>query len=66
MIEIDQLIDLYRKNGLKLPPISPYEAFEVTASTITYLIAFKQAYELLKRLGDASRGVSPEGYCPHD
>lgn len=64
MVELNELINLYRTNHLKLPPDSPYEPWEVSASTITYLEAFKQVHEMLKRLGEAIQGVDLEGDGP--
>lgn len=61
MIELDQLIDFYRERLSEHPPISSLKWDDVVTSTITYLVAFKQVHEMLKRLAEAIEGVNPEG-----
>lgn len=61
MIELDQLIDFYRGRIERRPQKTPVNWGKVYTDTITYLVAFKQVYEMLKRLADAVQGTNPEG-----
>ena len=60
MIELDQVINYYRQRSLGHMPQIPFESEELWLSTITYLEAFKQVHEMLKRLADAIEGVDLE------
>lgn len=61
MIELDRLITYYRNKATENPPIEAVDPDEFTLSTITYLVAFKQVHEMLRRLAEAIEGVNPEG-----
>lgn len=61
MIVIDQLIDYYRERRRGRLTLAPVGNEEIVTSTITYLVAFKQVHEMLKRLAEAIEGVNPEG-----
>ena len=61
MIKIDPLIAYYREHQSEHPTRTMLDPDDVTVSTITYLIAFKQVHEMLKRLAEAIEGINPEG-----
>lgn len=61
MLTLDELIAIYRQRFRDSPPDELPRFQDITQTTITYLVAFKQIHEALKRLACTYEEGNPEG-----